>query len=74
MRRPFKLILIGVPTTIVGVLLFTVEICRFLAPIIGQGDVCLDYGPILPIPGVFLALIGVLMIGAGIYRLLDRER
>lgn len=73
MRRPFKLILFGVPTTIVGVLLFTVEICRFLAPIIGQGDVCLDYGPILPIVGVFLTLIGVLMIGAGIYRLLDRE-
>ena len=73
MRRPTKLILIGVPTTIVGVLLFTVQVCQFLAPIIGQGEVCLDYGPILPIVGIFLALIGVLMIGAGGYLLLDRE-
>ncbi len=70
MRRPFKLILIGIPTIVVGVLLFTVQICRFLAPI---EEICLDYGPILPIPGVFLALVGGLMIGAGVYLHLGRE-
>jgi hypothetical protein len=74
MRRSVKLIAIGLPTAIVGVLLFTVQICRFLAPIIGGEEVCLDYGPILPIPGVFLTLVGVLMIGAGIYYLLGGDR